>query len=99
MAVINKQARYLNGFVEMLGRSRIPCLVRGVTSAGANLELLERAHLLPTIGLRIANSHRVLECIVTSVDRSKVIVTFNQAHGLEGAAIKRAIRTAQDAFG
>ncbi len=90
--------RYLTGFVEMLGRSRIPCQVRNLTGTGANLELLERAHLLPTIGLRIADSHRVLECNVTNVDRSKVNVVFRQADGLEGAAIKRAIRTAQDAL-
>lgn len=90
--------RCLNGFVEVLGRSRVPCLVRNLTATGASLELLERAHLLPTIGLRIANSHRVLECDVTNVDRAKVNVVFKHADGLEGAAIKRAIRTAQEAL-
>ncbi|MEQ1649070.1 MAG: hypothetical protein ABL901_05530 [Hyphomicrobiaceae bacterium] len=91
-------ARYLNGFVEILGRSRIPCKISGITAIGASLELLERTHLLPTIGLRIGDSHRVLDCLVTKVDRSKVIVTFKQADGIEGAAIMRAIRIAQDAL-
>lgn len=92
------QNSYLNGFVEMLGRARIPCQVRNITANGASLELMERAHLLPVIGLRIADSHRVLDCSVTNVDRSKVTITFKQAEGIEGAAIKRAIRTAQDAL-
>lgn len=88
----------VTGFVEMLGRARIPCRIHSVSATGALLELLERAHLLPTIGLRIADGHRVLECDVTSVDRSNVRVNFKQADGIEGAAIKRAIRNAQDAF-
>ena len=88
----------LNGFVEMLGRARIPCRIHSVAATGAHLELLERAHLLPTIGLRIADGHRVLECDVTNVDRSNIKVVFKQADGIEGAAIKRAIRTAQEAF-
>jgi len=48
-------SRCLSGYVQMLGRGRVHCRIASMKSTGAEIELLERAHLLQNVGLVIGD--------------------------------------------
>lgn len=85
----------LHAIVEVLGRSHLPCVVRNLSEGGALIELIDRAELPASFGLRLPNSNATIPCDRTHKTGNAYGITFRQQDGIVGAAIKRAIRNTQ----
>lgn len=85
--------------IEVLGRPRMVCWVRNISEGGALIDLVEKTGLPRSFGLRLANSSVVLECEITHATKNNYGVVFKPQDGISGAAMKRAIRNAQEQMG
>lgn len=90
-----RRAVAIHATVEVLGRPHFPCWIRNLSEGGALLELIDRADLPSTFGLRLPNSNASIECELTHQTGSAYGVAFKPQGGVVGAAVKRAIRNTQ----
>jgi hypothetical protein len=89
-----RQLSHIIGFVEVLGRARIACIVLDISDGGALIELRESVHIPPAFGLYIGPSNAPIACRVEHARGYQVGVSFQPQDGIVGAAAKRSIRNA-----
>ncbi|MEQ1697411.1 MAG: PilZ domain-containing protein [Hyphomicrobiaceae bacterium] len=93
-----RRAVAMRATIEVLGRSHISCIIHNLSDGGALIELIDKAVLPRSFGLRLHNSNATIDCELTHRTGTAFGVAFKPQDGIVGAAVKRAIRNTQEAL-